>query len=178
MNIVKILQTDVQDDVREEALERMMSAYGTSMLRMAFLYLRDVSLAEDAVQEAFLKAYLHGNQYRGQSSEKSWLTRIVINTCKDVRRCAWMRFVDRRVAIDQMPDAGKDFPAADDTVLREILHLSNRDKEVILLRYYQGMKIQEIGEALQVPESTVSSRLSHAKQKLHQRLERWYFDEE
>ena len=161
----------------EEILERMMAQYGTALLRMAYLYLRDASLAEDAVQETFVKAYTHMDQFRGESTEKSWLMRIAINTCKDFRRTAWLRFVDRRTPLDELPEACGDWQEPDDTVLREVMRLSDRDKEVILLRYYQNMKIGEISDALNIPEPTVSSRLRRAKGKLHRKLERWYFDE-
>ncbi len=161
----------------EETLERMMAQYGTALLRMAFLYLRDASLAEDAVQETFVKAYTHMSQFRGESTEKSWLMRIAINTCKDFRRSSWLRLVDRRTPLDALPEACGEWREPDDTVLLEVMRLPDRDKEVILLRYYQNMKIGEISDALNIPEPTVSSRLRRAKEKLHRKLERWYFDE-
>ena len=161
----------------EETLERMMAQYGTALLRMAYLYLRDASLAEDAVQETFVKAYAHMDQFRGESTEKSWLMRIAINTCKDFRRTPWLRFVDRRTPLDELPEACGEWQEPDDTVLREVMRLPDRDKEVILLRYYQNLTIGEISNARNIPEPTVSSRLRRAKDKLHRKLERWYFDE-
>ncbi len=59
--------SDTED--REAALARMMRAHGSALLRMAFLYLRDAALAEDAAQEAFLKAYLRFDTFRGESSD-------------------------------------------------------------------------------------------------------------
>jgi len=56
--------------------------------------------------------------------------------------------------------------------------LPRKHREVILLRYYQEMEISDIALALGIPEGTVKSRLSRAKDKLYQTLERWYFDEE
>ena len=57
-----------QSDSRSE-LDRLMEQYGSSLLRMSALYLKDASLAQDAVQETFLKAYRHLQDYRGESSE-------------------------------------------------------------------------------------------------------------
>lgn len=57
-------------DSRSE-LDRLMEQYGSSLLRMSALYLKDASLAQDAVQETFLKAYRHLQDYRGESSEKN-----------------------------------------------------------------------------------------------------------
>ena len=158
-------------------IRRMMEAYGSSMLRMCFLYLRDAALAEDAVQESFLKAYRHLDGFRGESGEKTWLMRIAINTCKDFHRSAWARLVDRRVALDGIQPAAGDAEPSDDTVIHEVMRLSDKDKEVILLRYYQNMKIWEISGALNIPKGTVTSRLNRAREKLHRRLKGWYFDE-
>lgn len=72
-------------DSRSE-LDRLMEQYGSSFLRMSALYLKDASLAQDAVQETFLKAYRHLGDYRGESSEKTWLTTICVNTCRDMLR--------------------------------------------------------------------------------------------
>ncbi len=182
MNFVAVPDKVSEDCVpaareREALLQRMMAQYGDALLRMAYLYLRDAALAEDAVQETFVKAYTHLNQFRGESTEKSWLMRIAINTCKDFQRTAWLRFVDRRTPLDALPEPSADFHTPDDTVLRAVMRLPERDKQVILLRYYQDMKIGEISDALGIPEPTVVSRLKRARDKLHRKLERWYFDE-
>ena len=70
----------------ESQLTALMSAHRTSLVRLAYLYLGDSALAEDAVQETFLKAWRHWESFREESAEKTWLTRIAINTCKDIRR--------------------------------------------------------------------------------------------
>ncbi len=157
-------------------IRRMMESHGTALLRMCYLYLRDERLAEDAVQECFFKAYRKLDTFRGESAEKTWLMRIAINTCKDMRRSAWHRLVDRRVSLDGV-EAAQDASPKDDTVLCEVMRLPPKDREVVLLRYYQQLSIGEIGEALGVPTGTVNSRLNRARQKLRHRLEGWYFDE-
>ena len=67
--------------------------YQEELLRICFLYLQDRGLAEDAVQETFLKAYRALQRYREKCSPRTWLTRIAINTCKDYRRTFWFRRV-------------------------------------------------------------------------------------
>ena len=79
-----------QLDSRSE-IDRLMEQYGSSLLRMSALYLKDADLAQDAVQETFIKAYRHLKDYRGDSSEKTWLTTICVNTCRDMLRTAWFR---------------------------------------------------------------------------------------
>ena len=56
---------------------------------MCCVYLRDASMAEDAVQETFLKAYRALDSFKGDSSEKTWLYSIAMNVCRDMRRLAW-----------------------------------------------------------------------------------------
>lgn len=159
-------------------IRRMMEDYGSSLLRMCYLYLRDETLAEDAVQECFLKAYRSLDSFRGDSAEKTWLMRIAINTCRDYHRSPWARLVDRRASVEAIQPVGSDTEPTDDTVLEQVMLLPEKDREVVLLKYYQQLKIAEIAEALNIPTGTVTSRLNRARAKLHRRLEGWYFNED
>jgi RNA polymerase sigma-70 factor (ECF subfamily) len=165
------------DAERETALIRMMEQYRTQLIRLAYLYLGDLALAEDAVQETFLKAYAHMNSFHGDSSEKTWLIRISINTCKDIRRGAWLRWMKRTVSLDAAPEPGQEDCYHDDTVLQAVMQLPEKDKQVILLRYYQEMKVSEIACVLKIPESNATSRLRRARDRLQKSLEGWYLDE-
>ena len=90
-------------------------------------------------------------------------------------RSAWNRRVSVVEALNEIP-AAEDSPHEDDTLLREIMNLKPKYKEVILLFYYQDMKISEIARVLDAPESTVSVRLKRAREQLKKRLEGWYAD--
>lgn len=79
----------------EEKLESLMATYGTQVKRLCCLYLRDASLAEDAAQETFIKAWRSLASFRGESSERTWLMRIAVNTCRDALRTSWFRRLDR-----------------------------------------------------------------------------------
>lgn len=71
---------------RERALVDMVERYQTPLRRMCCAILHDAALSEDAVQETFLKAYRAIDGFRGECGEKTWLMRIAINTCRDMRR--------------------------------------------------------------------------------------------
>ncbi len=144
-------------------------------MRICFLYLKDVHLAEDASQETFLKVFRHYNQFDGTAGEKTWIMRIAINVCKDYLRSAWHRRVNVVDVLSEIP-VEQEYPHADDTILKEIMNLKPKYKEVILLFYYQDMKISEIAQALDAPESTISVRLARARNILKTRLEGWYAD--
>lgn len=163
--------------VRAADLERMIAEYGDGIFRMCFVYLQDMSLAEDAMQETFVKVYRQYASFRGESSEKTWIMRIAINTCKDMRRTTWFRQVDRSVALGRAPEPYDEWDPSDDALITEIMMLPAKLKDVVLLKYYQGLSLQEIAQALQIPLGTVSTRINTAKKKLRAALERWYFDD-
>ena len=171
------MPTENNSDARAE-LVRLMDQYGSGLLRMCALYLKDASLAQDAVQDTFLKAYRHLNTYRGEASEKTWLTSIAINVCRDYLRTAWFKHQSSRVSIDALPEASAEFAFPDDTVLNEVMRLPRKYREVVLLRYYRELKLKECAEALSLPEGTVRSRLNRANRILKDRLKEWYYDEE
>ena len=93
------------EDEREEKLRHLMDVYGDGLKRLCCVYLRDLGLAEDAVQETFIKAYDHIDELLSGEIEsaKAWLMRIAVNTCKDTLRSSWMRHIDRRQEIEALP---------------------------------------------------------------------------
>ena len=76
--------------MEDSAFELLVAQNQEKLLRTCYLYLRDRQLAEDAVQETFLKAYRSLPAFRGDSSEKTWLMRIAVNTCRDLYRSEWL----------------------------------------------------------------------------------------
>ena len=162
---------------RRDALERMMRQHGDALLRMCCLHLRDEALAEDAVQETFLKAYRRLDDFRGECREQTWLMGIAINVCRDFLRTAWLRRVDRRVDISLLPECAQADEYHDATVLTEVMRLPAKLREVILLRYYQGMSLRETADALGLGMSTVKARQKKANDTLRERLKEWYYEE-
>ena len=154
------------DISRDEAFTRMVTAYQGAILRMCFLYLRDPALAEDALQETFFKAYKRMDTFRSESAERTWLMSIAINTCKDMNRSASLRHTAKRVVPEELP-----IPASavneDALALAEaIRRLPGKQRDAVLLYYYQDMTIQEVAEALHAAPSTIMKRLGQAKEKL------------
>lgn len=159
---------------RESALEAWIAEYGDGLLRLCLLQLGDYALAEDAVQETFIRAYRAYGHFEGRAAVKTWLTAIALNVCRSQRRSAWRR---RTVSLEALPD----LPAppegeGDYTVSNAVMRLPPEMKEVVLLHELQGMKLREIAELKRLPLSTVSARLRRAKARLRRELE-GYFDE-
>ena len=165
-------------DPRQEWLNDAITRWEKPLLRLCFAYLGDTALAEDAVQETFFKAWKGYDRFSERSAEKTWLTRIAINTCKDQMKSAWARHTDRSVTPDALPEGSATYDAQDDTVTRAVLSLPKDLKEAVLLHWYQGMTLQEMSKTLRLPRSTVNYRLKKAKMILKQELEDWYFEDE
>jgi len=160
----------------EMDLERLIGQYGDGLLRMCLLYLKDYGLAEDAVQETFLRAYRSWHKFEGRSSEKTWLTAIAINVCRTMLRSPWQRRHAGEEALEHLKAEDPGMP--DPTVARTVMKLPKDQRIAVILFYVQEMKTREIAQALELPQATVSSRLSRARKKLRAELKEWYFDEE
>lgn len=150
---------------REEILSEWMMQYGDLITRTCCLYLGDRGLAEDAAQETFLRAWKSMAQFEGRNNAtpKSWLVRIAINTCKNIRRTAWFRRTDRSVTPEELP-----LPAAEEdrTLLLTVQSLPDRQREVVILRYYHGMSLDETARTLGLSRSTAFHRLQKALKSL------------
>ena len=157
--------------MEDSAFELLVAQNQEKLLRTCYLYLRDRQLAEDAVQETFLKVYRSLPAFRGDSSEKTWLMRIAVNTCRDLYRSEWFRHMDRRVIPEELPESGVPFTSREESLIVEVMRLPRRLREATLLYYYHGMDEREIAEALGVSRSAVSDRLSRARRKLKELLE-------
>ena len=142
----------------------------------ALSLLKSASAAEDASQEVFIKAYKRADTLRQREYTKTWLVSIAVNTCRDIRRSAWLRHIDRRVALEDLPPAVCDFTPADDSVVREIMSLAPKYREALLLHYYQDLSAEDCAKALHLTVSGFYRRLKRAQAQLKTQLERWGFD--
>ena len=156
---------------RDGALERLVGQYQTTLLRTCFLYLGDRALAEDAVQETFMKAYRHMEAFRGECSERTWLVKIAVNVCRDLRRTAWFRFTDRRVTPEMLPEPTVPCSRQDEALTEAVMRLPLKLREPVLMYYYHQMTVHEIAETLKLSQSSVSGRLQRARGKLRDALE-------
>lgn len=158
-------------DEMEERFAELVGLYQTPLRRMCCVWLRDASVAEDAVQETFLRAYRALSAFREECSAKTWLYRIAVNVCRNMKRSWWWRHVDRAVEISNLPETSVPAAVEDDSLLQAVCALPLRQREVILLYYYQDMNMTEIAKTLDTSVSTVSRRLDAARKTLLRQLE-------
>lgn len=154
-------------------IERLMNQYGDSLLRIVFTYLKDYQAAEDAVQETFIRVYTHYASFRGECSEKTWITRIAINICKTMLSKRKNRNADTLDALENLPDDHSEtFDEDHDFLMTAVMDLPQKYKDVVLMFYYQDLNTYEIAGLLGISENGVSTRLSRARAMLKQSVER------
>lgn len=144
-------------------IETIIDAYGDGLLRLCLLYLGDRQLAEDAFQTAIIRAWRSLPAFRGESSMKTWLSRIAVNVCRDMLRSGWFRMRKSCVSIDALTDLAAEPSARDGEVTQAVLALPGKYREVIVLYYYEEMTLREIAEALAIPVNTASTRLRRGR---------------
>ncbi len=153
----------------EPDLERWMAEYATPLLRLCVLMLGDRQLAEEAVQDTLYRGYRAYARFRGESSERTWLTRIAINICRDQLRRPARRRERQGLPLSAAADR-EDGSLERRELLEAVYGLPPRDREVILLRYYTGLPVGEIARVLSLSENAVSARLKRARERLRQTL--------
>lgn len=156
---------DVRDDPAYFA--RLYDQYATDVLRVCYFYLSDREKAEDVCQDVFVRL-MTTYPLLQPGREKSWLLKVALNRCRDLWRGAWLKRVILGGPTFELIPAPDEFSRRDDqqAMMAAINQLPATFKEVILLHYYQGMNIAEIAQMLELPEGTISSRLSRGRKKL------------
>lgn len=154
----------IPDSVRAAKLEQWVDSYGNSILRTCFLYLADRSLAEDAMQDTFVKAWYSMEQFSGrnESSDKTWIIRIAINTCMDYQRAPWFKHVDRSRTVEDLQIPVQDVSEEAIETTLAVMSLPPKLKQVVLLYYYHNMTMTEIADTLSINRLTVHRRLQKA----------------
>ena len=141
---------------RVEACERR-------LYRVARTMLRSDADCEDAVQEALLKAWAKRGTLREEAYFETWLTRILINECRNlVRR--------RPVSEAELPESLAAPQTDDSALLSALMCLPEKNRITLELHYIEGYGIREIAQILHVPEGTVKWRMNRGRTLLKQEL--------
>ena len=174
-----------QEEIRQ--LTNIIAGHQPSLTRIALGFLGNTADAEDAVQDAFLSAYTHLDQFRGQAQMSTWLTTIVINAAriKARRRPRQVHIPldqqdgeqDRQPLSEMLSDRG---PSPEELCrtweLAERLtqastQLSPTLRGTFQLRGVDGLSVRETAQAQGIPHGTVKARVARARKKLKQLLQ-------
>ena len=157
------------------AFEVLVGRYQKTMFNVALRMLGNYEDARDAAQNTFVKAYEKLGTYDAERRFFSWIYRILMNECLNLRRRpATEQLVDTETAVSQ--SSGADTVEAAERkrdVRQAILSLSPAYREVIVLRHFAALSYEQMSEAIGVPTKTVKSRLHTARQQLAGELAGW-----
>jgi RNA polymerase sigma-70 factor (ECF subfamily) len=160
-----------------DAYEQLVRAYEQLAFRTAFVITRSAADAEDAVQDAFFKAYRSLPRFRTHLPLRPWLLQIVSNEARNRRRSAQRRdaLTFRFASAEAMrtptnPEAVAEASAEQRELLRHVNAMEENDRLVIACRYFLDLDTEETSAALGVPIGTVKSRLSRALERLRSSL--------
>lgn len=167
------------DDIENEKRALLSNWYyehGQIVLRIAFLYVKDQSAAEDITQEVFLRAYRKMEEFRGEANVATWLYRIAMNASKDYLR-SWSR--QKAVFKKAFAQRGETSESTEQQVIHKlneneliqfVMKLPIKYREVIVLHFFEQMRSTEISELLAMNESTVRVRIKRGLAKLKNEL--------
>lgn len=155
-----------------EAVEELIRIYYPEIFRYCLWHAPNRILAEDAVQETFLKAIRYTQRYTFHGKFKSFLYKIAANTCIDMRRKKWIT-EEALETLDTEPqymENGFEEVEEDLQLRRLVRNLKAELQEIVILRFGQELTIREIAEITGTPLRTVQSRLRKALKQIEQEL--------
>jgi RNA polymerase sigma-70 factor (ECF subfamily) len=154
--------------------EQIYRQHGERMKSIAYNHLGNVSDAEDAVQETFLKVHRAASTYTGEAAFSSWLYRVLINTCYDALRKKRRRIqetpIDDFITSDR---AGQSIDDAKRMTLRKMLaELPEQRRTVFMLFEVEGLSHAEIGQILNISEGNSKWILFATRKQLREQWKR------
>jgi RNA polymerase sigma-70 factor, ECF subfamily len=173
----------------QSAFDEMVTRYWERIYSMVNQLLRNHQDAEEVTQDAFIRAHRGLASFRGESSFSTWLYQIATNLARNRYWYWWRRKRDRSVSFDAPVSHDSEttfaevFPAEvetpeDATVTQEFVdrvsagmeQLSEKHREILILRNVQNLSYEEIAEILNISVGTVKSRIARARESLREKL--------
>lgn len=148
----KLLQKKVE--------EQVLDSY-EGMYRLAYTYVRNEADALDIVQESVYRAIKNSDAVREEAHIRTWLWRIVMNTAVD-----FIRRSRRETVVDVLEEAGQEDVYQDFDTLEALKALDEKERAVVVLRFFEDQKLAEIAEALGENVNTVKTVLYRSLRKL------------
>ncbi|EKU42868.1 sigma-70 family RNA polymerase sigma factor [Lysinibacillus capsici] len=158
-----------------EHLATIMQEHGEYCLRVAYLYVKDWAIAEEIVQDVFFSYYRQQDRFEQRASLKTYLVKITVHKSHDYLR-SWKN--KRHQLFEKLHiGASKRTPETmllaqheRTTLTNALFELPITYREVVILYYYQELKVREIADILTCAENTVKTRLHRARKMLQEKL--------
>ena len=166
------------DDLAWEALVRR---YQSRVYSVSYHYMRNAEEARDMAQEIFIRIYQRLETFKGEQAFLPWMLRLARNACIDALRRKKARPPATDVTIDDAvqlaaaaptPEEHSEARSSRELLYRAMDRMSDSDREILMLKEIQGLKVEEISSLLKVPAGTVKSRCNRARIELAARVRR------
>jgi len=176
---VPLNDLDLIDEIHagsQAAFEQLIRRHEHHVYRVAYSYVGDADSALDVAQNVFIKVHRKLGAFAGRSTFRTWLTRIAqnegLNWLRNQGRHAGHAQLESGAAPVAQPVQELSLIAAERSrdLLAEVHKLNPRQRQAVLLRYFEKMPVREIGEVLECSEGQVKNILFRSLQKLRQRL--------
>ena len=152
-------------------LEQIYDEKKQELFRFLYVLLGDTQAAEDALQETFLKAYLHRSKYVEMQKEKSWIYKIARNTAYDMMRKRYKEFpIEKEQIEDVIEKRVLHREAYEHLLYMEMMdNLNETEREIVSLKIIAGLTHREIGKVLHMTTGSVKKRYERAINKLKEK---------
>jgi len=181
MSQTKFLQSRLIAECKKnnkKAQLQLYDMYCKAMYNTAYNFVKDPAVAEDMLQEAFIKAFQNIDSFSGEVSFGAWLKRIVINKCLDwlkKRKLTIVSMSDQKVHVADEDNWEVDDNTTMENIINAIRQLPEKYKVVVKLFLLEGYDHQEISEILNITEVSSRSQLHRGKNKLKELLKQYNY---
>ena len=159
------------------AFSELFKMQETAVYRLALTILQNEQDAEDAVQDVFLRIFEQIKQYQGQAAVNTWLTAIVVNSCRDklrrrkVRRALSLDWLRNQASHHNVPETVDQRQQSQQLWTLINTQLDDKHRLPLILHYHQRLSCAEVADILGIRVSTVYSRLNTARLRLREQLQ-------
>jgi RNA polymerase sigma-70 factor (ECF subfamily) len=173
------MKTDFEliQDVRQgskRAFEELVQRHERFLMKVVVRMTRDLNVAEDVVQDSFIKAYKRLHLFEGRSTFRSWLYQIALNTARNRFRKSSRESIGTdhmEMAVDGEIEQHMNTLDVRSLLQKEIERLPDRQRTALNLRIFEDLSFKEIAEIMDCPYDTAKANYRHALLKLKERLE-------
>lgn len=167
------------EEMKEREFQTIYEEYYETVYMTVHNVLKERTLVHDGIQETFIKIYRHLEKIKGLENKKAWIVTISKNTALDLYRKQKKRneynvedvYIRNEEGNGSHIEENHEIEEENRWFMEKMKKLKKEDREIIELKYFQGLSEKEIAKAMDIKEGTVKSRLYRAKEKLKNLLD-------
>lgn len=159
----------------DDEFTRTALKYSDSIFRIAFNYCKNRSDSDDIVQNVLLKYYKYNKEFENEEHIRNWLIRVAINESK---KLIVSPFKKKTVPIDEFEDALTFEQKEESDLYYAVMELPKKYRVPLYMYYYEDYSVNEIADMLDINTSTIRTRLMRAREKLKDKLQGVWTDEQ